>query len=112
MKQSSLHTIVVDFGPAVPNFQQHFTDPKRAGEALRVLISKMTKTAGGCIEGLQMWHRGAMISSYRANPPKPVWIPPRDADGIRRIPEAGIRGKQPKRLPATAPASPKFKIVL
>lgn len=110
-KPSSLHTIVVDFGPNVPNFQQHFTDPKRAGEALRTLISKMTKSAGTCIEGLQMWHRGAMISSYRANPPKPVWIPPKDADGVRRIPERGL--KAPKRLPSTVPvASPKFKIVL
>lgn len=103
-----LHTVIIEFGSGIPSAQLHFTDPERAGKALRALISKMNAGAKHqIIESLQLWHQGALISTYRANPPPTVWLPPPDSDGVRRIPEAGKRrGKGPPRLPSTISTSP------
>lgn len=95
-----LYTIVVDFGPNIAPFQQHHADQGRASRVLAELRTRMTKTEGRCIEKLQLWHKGAIVSTYAANPPMATWLPPPDADGIRRIPE---KGRKPKRLPSTTP---------
>lgn len=110
-----LYTIVVSFGPNMPPFQQHHADSVKAGRILADLKSRMVRSQGMCIESLQMWHKGKMISSHIANPPAPVWLPPKDPDGVRRIPE---HGRKPKRLPSTTPqpsihpTGQPFKLVL
>ena len=99
-----LFTIVIDFGPAIPSFQQHFADETKALRTMQYLKDKALKAKGVCIEAIRLWHNNALISSFVPNPPPPVWLPPPDENGVRHIPEYGKRSKakKPHRLPSTA----------
>lgn len=96
-----LYTVVIDFGPAIPNFQQHFVDGIKAAKIFSHLKDKMNKTGGQCIDRISVWHKDKLVSTCTAKPPPVVWLPPPDADGVRRIPEHGA--KRPKQLPSTIP---------
>lgn len=110
-----LYTIVVSFGPNMPPFQQHHADSVKAGKVLADLKARMLKAQGQCIESLQLWHKNKMISTHVASPPPVVWLPPKDPDGVRRIPEHGAK---PRRLPSIqpivpqTPPRPKAKLVI
>lgn len=93
---SHLHTIVVYFGPNVPPMQQHHSDRLAAGRILSTLVARMKATEGRCIERIELWHRNSLTSSYIANPPNAVWLPPKDANGVRHIPEGGLKRRPPR----------------
>jgi hypothetical protein len=82
----NIYTVCIFLGPNVAPFQQHFTDARKAGNVLATLKARMIATEGKCIEGLQLWYKGTMVSSYVANPPIPAWLPPPDEFGVRHIP--------------------------
>lgn len=104
-----LYTVVIDFGPAIPAFQQHFVDPIKAAKIFSLLKDRANKTDGQCIERLTVWHKDKMVSSHTPKPPPVVWLPPPDEDGVRRIPE---HGKRPRRLPSTIPTTDITGVVL
>lgn len=82
-----LYTIEVSFGIEIPLFSEHFRDAEQAGQVLRSLKAKMYDS-NNAIHSVKLYHQGRMVSQYFAQPTKPrwIWVPPPDADGIRRIP--------------------------
>lgn len=82
-----LYTIEISFGPEIPIFFEHFHDAEMAGQVLRSLKVKMFGS-NGQIQSLKLWHQSRIISQYISTPPKPKYffMPPPDADGIRRLP--------------------------
>lgn len=80
-----LYTIVLNFGPNIPAFQQHHADRAKAIRTMDILKGRARKA--GCIDSIELWHNHQLISSYTPNPETTVWLPPPGPDGVRRIPE-------------------------
>jgi hypothetical protein len=79
------YTIIVTLGPGIPSFQQHFAQSKQAGQVLGAIKAKMRPD--GAITNVQLWYKGTMVASHHSNPPTVTWIPPKDENGVRHIPE-------------------------
>lgn len=85
----NLYTIEIAFGPD-ELFAKSYLSTDAAGESLRNLLPRMNRS-NGAISFIRLWHHNTIISSYTAKPPPIKYIPEPDSDGVRRIPEHGVK---------------------